>query len=216
MLDQTKTFQIETNAFTYASGAVLTQTDMNGKQHPIAFLSKTFTEMERKYDVYNRELLAIIRALIEWRHYIQGTNHTTIVYSDHKNLTYFQSTQNLNRRQAQWSLLLSEYGIKLHHMPGIKITQADALSRRSNHCPKDDHDNEDIILLPNDLFMNLLDLELQDWILKATDLDFDVSNTLEKLLDGELSNLANYLDNWEVENLDKGKMIFYKRKNYIP
>ena len=98
MPDQTKPFQIETDASKYASRAVLTQTDMNGEQHLIA--SKTFTETERNYDVYDRELLAIIRALTEWRHYIQGTNHTTTVYSDHKNLTYFQSTQNLNRRPA--------------------------------------------------------------------------------------------------------------------
>ena len=138
-----------------------------------------------------------------------------MVYSDHKNLTYFWSTQSLNQRQAWWSLLLSEYDIKLHHIPGIKMTQADALSRRSDHCPKDDHDNEDIILLPDDLFVNLLDLELQDQILEAMDLDFDVSSALEKLLVGELSNLRNDLDDWKVENLENGKAIFYKRKNYI-
>ena len=96
------------------------------------------------------------------------------------------------------------------------MIQANALSRRSDHCPKDDHDNEDIVLLPNNLFVNLLDLELQDWILKATDLDFDISNALEKLLDGELSNLANDLDDWKVESLENGKAIFYKGKNYIP
>ena len=73
MPDQTKPFQIKTDASKYASGAVLTQTDMNSEQHPIAFLSKNFTEMERNYDVYDRELLAIIRALTKWRHYIQKT-----------------------------------------------------------------------------------------------------------------------------------------------
>ena len=96
------------------------------------------------------------------------------------------------------------------------ITCCDALSRRSNHCPKDDHDNEDIVLLPDDLFVNLLDLELQDQILKTTDLDFDISNALEKLLDRNLSNLMNDLDDWKVENLENGKAILYKGKNYIP
>ena len=66
MLDQTKPFQIKTNTSKYASGAVLTQLDFNGSQHLIAFLSKTFLETERNYDVYDRELLAIIRALIKW------------------------------------------------------------------------------------------------------------------------------------------------------
>ena len=64
--------------------------------------------------------------------------------------------------------------------------------------------------------MNLLDLELQDQILKVMDLNFNVSNTLERLLDGELSNLTNDLDNWKVESLENRKAIFYKGKNYIP
>ena len=53
MPDQTKPFQIETDASKYASGAILTQTDVNGDRHPIAFLSKTFTETEQNYDVYD-------------------------------------------------------------------------------------------------------------------------------------------------------------------
>ena len=215
MPDQTKPFQIETNALKYATGAVLTQTDMNSEWHPIAFLSKTFTETEWDYSVYDWELV-IIWDLTEWRHYIQGTSHVTTVYLDHKKLMYFWSTQKLSWRQAQWSLLLSEYDIKLHHMPRIKMMQADALLRRSDHCPKDDHNNKDIVLLPDDLFVNLLGLELQDWILKATYLGFDVFDALEKLLDRELSNLANDLDDWKVENLENGKAIFYKEKNYIP
>ena len=131
MLDPTRPFQIKTNASKYASGAVLMQLDSNGSQHPIAFLSKTFSETKRNYDVYDRELSAIIRALTEWRHYMQGSTHTTTVFSDHKNLTYFRSAQNLNWQQAQWSLFLLEYDIKLHHIPGIKMQQADTLSRQS-------------------------------------------------------------------------------------
>ena len=96
------------------------------------------------------------------------------------------------------------------------MTQADALSRSSDHCPKDDHDNKNIILLPDDLFVNLLDLELQDQILKAMDLDFNISSALEKFLDRELPNLTNDLDDWKVENLENRKAIFYKGKNYIP
>ena len=96
MPDQTKPFQIETDASKYASGAILTQTDVNGDRHPIAFLSKTFIKTERNYDVYDWELLVIIRALTEWQHYIQGSGHTTEVLSDHMNLMYFKSAQKLN------------------------------------------------------------------------------------------------------------------------
>ena len=89
MPDQTKPFQIKCDASKYASGAVLTQTDGNGNRHPCAFISKTFSETERNYEIYDRELLAIICALEEWRHHIQGSPHTTLILSDHKNLTYY-------------------------------------------------------------------------------------------------------------------------------
>ena len=129
MPDQTQPFQIECDTSKYASGAVLTQQDNNGDRHPVVFLSKTFNEMEQNYEIYDRELLAIIQALEEWRHYIQGSGHTTVIYSDHQNLTYFRSTQKLNRRQARWSLCLSEFNVRLIHQPGSKMVQSDALSQ---------------------------------------------------------------------------------------
>jgi RNase H-like domain found in reverse transcriptase len=106
MPDHSKPFQIESNASKYASGAVLTQTDINGDRHPVAFLSKTFTDTERRYEIYDRELLGIVRALKEWRHYIQGSGHTTLIHTDHQNLTYFRKAQKLSDRQARWSLFL--------------------------------------------------------------------------------------------------------------
>jgi RNase H-like domain found in reverse transcriptase/Reverse transcriptase (RNA-dependent DNA polymerase) len=113
MPDQSKPFQIESDASNVATGAVLTQLDSNGDRHPVAFLSKTFSKTERKYEIYDRELLGIIWALKKWRHYIQGSGHTTIVYSDHKNLTYFWTAQKLNDRQARWLLYLSGFDLSL-------------------------------------------------------------------------------------------------------
>ena len=84
MPDQVKPFQIEMDTSKYATGAVLTQLDSNGNRHPISFISKTFSLTECNYEIYDRELLVIIRALMEWRHYIQGSSHTTMVLLDHK------------------------------------------------------------------------------------------------------------------------------------
>ena len=161
MPDQTKPFQIECNASKYASGAVLTQIDGNGNRHPCAFISKTFSETERNYEIYDRELLAIIRALKEWRHYIQGSPHTTLILSDHKNLTYYREARKLNQRQAQWSIYLSEFDVKLVHTPGHKIIQSDTLSRWPDFIPDKDTGNEDIVMLPDNLFIQLLDIDLQ-------------------------------------------------------
>jgi len=79
MPDHSKPFQIESDASKYATGAVLLQLDSNGDRHPVAFYSKTFSPAERNYDIHDRELLAIIWALEAWRHYIQGSAHTTII-----------------------------------------------------------------------------------------------------------------------------------------
>jgi RNase H-like domain found in reverse transcriptase len=133
MPDQSKPFQIKSNTSKVATGTVLIQLNSNSDQHPVAFLSKTFMETEQKYKIYDQELLGIIRALKEWRHYIQGSGHTMIVYSDHKNLTYFQTAQKLNDRQAGWSLYLSGFDLKLIHLPGTKMVQSDTLSRRPDY-----------------------------------------------------------------------------------
>ena len=58
--DQSQPFQIETDASKYATGAVLTQLDLNGDRHLVSFLLKTLSPTERNYEIYDRELLAII------------------------------------------------------------------------------------------------------------------------------------------------------------
>jgi hypothetical protein len=138
MPDMTRAFQIESDTSKYAYGAVITQTNSNGARHPVASLSKTFNPTERSYEIYDRELMGIMKSLQEWRHYIQGSPFTTTVLSDHRNLTYFRKPQRSNDRQARWSLILSEYNINLVHTPGNKMIQSDALSRRLDLIPEED------------------------------------------------------------------------------
>ena len=69
--------------------------------------------------------------------------------------------QKLNRRQARWSLYLSEFDLHLIHIPGTKMILSDALSRQPDHGIGAKHDNEDATLLPETLFIRLIDLKLQ-------------------------------------------------------
>ena len=216
MPDQSRPFQIETDASKYATGAVLTQLDSNGNRHPISFISKTLSPAERNYEIYDRELLAIIRALEEWRHYIQGSPHTTIVLSDHKNLTYYREAKKLNRRQARWSLYLSEFDVKLIHTPGSKMVQSDALSRRPDLCPDEDKDNEDMIMLPDDMFLNLIDVDLQEKIAMSNDLDGNAAEALKLLLEKAPTPMTVGLEDWTIERTNGRNILFYKGKNYIP
>src|ERR1700761_2377603 len=146
-----KPYRVEADSSGHASGAVLSQEGEDGKWHPVAFLSKSLSEVERNYDVHDKEMLAIIRALEEWRHYLEGTKHTFQIWTDHKNLEYFMTAKKLNRRQARWSLFLSRFNFTLHHRPGKKSLKPDALSRRPDHG-KGEHDNEDVTLLKPSYF----------------------------------------------------------------
>ncbi len=87
--DISSSFRLECDASKFACGAVLSQRGEDGLWHPVAFMSKSFIEAERNYDIYDRELLAIIKALEEWRHYLEGSPHQLEILSDHKNLEVF-------------------------------------------------------------------------------------------------------------------------------
>src|SRR5690606_32676612 len=101
--DPTKPCYIETDASKEAIGAICSQKDNNGIMHPIAFYSRSLTPAERNYHIHDQELLAIIEAFEHWRHYLIYSEHTTRVFTDHKNLLYFTTKQNLNSRQVRWS-----------------------------------------------------------------------------------------------------------------
>ena len=61
-------FFLQVDASAYATGAILTQKDTRGKHRAMGFLSKTFNEAERNYNIHDRELLAVFRVLSYWRH----------------------------------------------------------------------------------------------------------------------------------------------------
>ncbi|ESK83152.1 reverse transcriptase-rnase h-integrase [Moniliophthora roreri MCA 2997] len=165
MPDIDKPFIIEADASKWATGAVLRQKGADGKWHPCGYLSKSLSPTERNYEIYDRELLAIYRALMEWRHYLMGGKFKIMILSDHKNLTYFHA-QKLNRRQARWSFFLLEFDLGLVHVPGKSITQANALSQQSNEQDNVDNDNKDIIVLPDQLFIKGIDLGMKEDIVE--------------------------------------------------
>ena len=79
-----------------AIGAILMQTDFNEDLYPCIFLSKTLSAAEYNYDIFDHELLAVIHALTEWKHYLQGMGHPVTVVTDHKNLSYFKQPHKLS------------------------------------------------------------------------------------------------------------------------
>jgi len=83
----------------FATGMVLSQQSMiNGKWHPVAFYSKSLSSMEQNYEIHNKEILAIIHVLEEWRHFLEGVTHLVEIWTDHKNCEYFMTAKKLNCR----------------------------------------------------------------------------------------------------------------------
>jgi hypothetical protein len=84
----------------YATSGVLLQKLEDNLWHLIAFRSQSIVEAERNYEIYDKEMLAIIRALEDWQHYLEGLPHSLNIISDHRNLEYWSTVQNLTRQQA--------------------------------------------------------------------------------------------------------------------
>jgi hypothetical protein len=95
--DPTKPFIVEMDVF-FALGAILSQFGIDGLLHPVVFYSLKLTSAEINYQVYDKELLAIIMAFEQWRPYLAGAQHRVQVLIDHKNLLYFTTTRTLNHR----------------------------------------------------------------------------------------------------------------------
>jgi RNase H-like domain found in reverse transcriptase len=167
---------------------------------------------ERNYEIYDRELLAIIRLLETWQYYLLGSEHPTTILSDHKNLTYFRTTQKLNRRQARWSLFLSKFNLQLVHIPGSQMIQSDALSRREDHIPENDTDNEDTTLLPDQLFVKFIDTSMHDLFAKQIMKEDLVKDVIKALKEKGTPPIKLLLDNWKVEN----GLLFFNDRCYVP
>jgi Integrase zinc binding domain len=110
---------------------------------------------------------------------------------------------------------LFEFDIKLVHIPGKKNIQADSLLRRPDLCPQET-DNEDVIVLPEHLFVNLIDMELQKKIAKAKNMDYDAAEAIKKLIEQGPREAKKDLMDWEVEKFEGENILFYKEKNYVP
>ena len=123
---------LKTNASDQALESCLSQPAAERQLHPVAYRSKKFSGPELNYDVHNNELLAIVDAFEEWRAYLEGSRHPIMIYSDHKNLSYFTTTKKLNRQQVRWAELLASYNFQIHYWKGSENGQADALSQRSD------------------------------------------------------------------------------------
>jgi hypothetical protein len=138
--DPSKEIVVECDSSDYVSSGILSQRDTDGTLHPVAFMSRKHSLQECNYEIYDKELLAIVRSFESWTAELMGAAYPITVITDHKNLEYFMTTKHLTRRQVRWSEFLSQFDWKIRATPGKRNGKADALTRRSQDLPADDTD----------------------------------------------------------------------------
>jgi len=114
-------------------------------------------------------MLAVVRYLEVWRHFLEGTMIRFEIWIDHKNLEYFMKAQKLNRRQARWALYLSRFNFTLKYVPGSKMGKADSLSRRPDWEVGVERDNENETLVKPE-WLEARKTERVEIIVKGVDL----------------------------------------------
>jgi hypothetical protein len=114
-LDFKKEFHIHTDASLTGIGAVLMQ-EYDGILHPLAYVSKTLSETQRNYSTTKREAMALVFALEQFRYLI--LHFSVQVYTDHLPLKGVITKPTKVECLTRWSLLIQEYAIDLHYLPG--------------------------------------------------------------------------------------------------
>ncbi len=122
--DFDKPFEMWTDASLDGTGGVLVQDG-----HPVAFTSAKLSKAEVNYTTTEQELLGVVRALQEWRCYLEGAKHKVTIITDHNPLTFLQTQPNLSRRLTRWVQFLARFDHEIKYKQG-KSNIADPVSRQ--------------------------------------------------------------------------------------
>ncbi|GFT98288.1 retrovirus-related Pol polyprotein from transposon 17.6 [Trichonephila clavipes] len=126
-----KPFILDTDASNESVGAVLSQ-EIDGQERVVAYWSKCLSKPKRNYCVTRKELLAIVKAIEHFHHYLYGQKF--LLRTDHASLTWLMNFRNTEGQVARWIQRLNEYYFDIRHRKGSSHGNADALSRRP--CPE--------------------------------------------------------------------------------
>jgi hypothetical protein len=127
-------FELETylksDSSNYVSVEILFQKENDDQIKSVVYFSKTLFFAECNYEIYDKELLAIIRCFEQWRAELQSIKTSINVLIDHKSLKYFMITKKLNIRQTRWAEFLTEFDFKITYQSKKKNDKADSLIKR--------------------------------------------------------------------------------------
>lgn len=132
---------LETDSSNYVCSGVFSQLGYNRLLQPVVSFTENLNPAECNYEIYDNELLAIIRCFVQWRPELEGTELPVKLITDHKSLEYFMITKKLTRRQARWVELLSGLNFVIFYTSGKENQKADSLTRRPNNLLSDNNND---------------------------------------------------------------------------
>lgn len=127
---------VETDCSGFALGGCLSQKDQTGCLRPVAYYSRRLSSAEVNYPIHDKEMLAIVSCLQEWKAELQSVSKPFTIFTDHKNLSYFTTKRLLNERQVRYNDLIQRFNFNLKWRPGNTCDRPDALSRREQDMIK--------------------------------------------------------------------------------
>jgi hypothetical protein len=166
LFDLKKQTYIKSDSSNFVSAKILSQMKKNDELHFVTFFSKNLVSIECNYEIYDKELLTIMRCFEQWRLELLFTKSNVFVkiLINHKNLKYFMFTKQLNRWQNRWTQFLIDFHFIISYLLEKFNEKADSLIRRANHVSDKEDDRQtqqNQILLSSERFdKNLLAVEL--------------------------------------------------------
>ena len=138
--DRIKQIILKIDFSNYVNAEVLSQYDDEEVLHFVIFYSRNMISIKCNYEIYNKELLIIIRCLKHWRSKFENIEKSIKIFIDYKNLEIFMISKKLTSRQARWAEILSKFNIVIQFQSKIQNVKTDVLTRMSNSRLKNDND----------------------------------------------------------------------------
>ena len=179
---------MEVDVLDYVIGGVLSMEYEDERQQLVVFLPKSLNKTKRNYEIYDKEMLVVIKGLENWRYLLEDTKYNFEVWTDHKNLEYFIKVQKLKRRQAYWALYLSRFDFTLKYVPETKIGKADGLSKRPDQKVRIERDNNNQVFIKDcwlcslsEIVIDRSEVDIVEKIKKARSKDKEVVRVVKEM-----------------------------------
>ena len=184
-------FMLETDASNAGLGAVLSQIQSDGKEHPVAYASRALSPQETRYAITELETLAVVWAITHFHAYLYG--HDVEVVTDHSAVQAVLQTPSANGKHARWWSKIFGSGlntIKIRYRPGKDNCNADGLSR----CPVSTPPQSEFMSTTHVAMVHSTDTETINHLLNAAPCDGNCEDfAVEQGKDPELTHLLCFL-----------------------